>query len=143
MIAMSDTAVPAQPRVIEGAGGVVFNDGGKVLVIRHRKGEWVFPKGHVEDDERLVETALREVSEEAGVQASCPEPEARWVTRYVNARAEPREITWFLLETDADTPTMREALFPEGAFLPPNEALERLTFDEDRRLLERVLEHRT
>lgn len=139
---MSDTAVPPRPHVIEGAGGVVFNDDGEVLVIRHRKGEWVFPKGHVEDDERLVETALREVSEEAGVQASCPEPASRWVTQYVNRRGERREITWFLLETDADTPTMREAMFPEGAFLPPSDALERLTFDEDRRLLENVLEHR-
>ena len=90
----------------------------------------------------MVDTAIREVAEEAGVQARCTEPGARFATAYVNPRNEFREITWFVLETDASAPTMRESLFPEGAFLEPAEALERLTFDEDRDLLRRVLEHR-
>src|SRR5680860_767344 len=29
-----------------GAGGVVFDDRGRVLVLRHAGGNWVFPKGH-------------------------------------------------------------------------------------------------
>ena len=142
MADMSDPAVPARKPVVEGAGGVVFNEDGEVLVIRHRKGEWVFPKGHVEDGETMVDTAIREVAEEAGVPARCEDPSASWTTDYVNPRGQYRKITWFLLETDANEPTMREALFPEGAFLDPSEALERLTFDEDRNLLRRVLEHR-
>ena len=34
-----------------GAGGVVFNSKGEVLLLRDRMGFWVFPKGHPEEGE--------------------------------------------------------------------------------------------
>lgn len=122
---------------------MVFNDEGEVLLIRHRKGEWVFPKGHIEPGEDPVETAIREVAEEAGVQAECPRPDRTWTTQYTNPRGEFREITWFALETDASEPTMREAQFPEGEFVPVEEAERRLEFEEDRKLLDKVTESRS
>jgi 8-oxo-dGTP pyrophosphatase MutT (NUDIX family) len=43
---------PQPPRrIVEGAGGVVINDAGAVLLIRHLNGSWVFPKGHIEPGE--------------------------------------------------------------------------------------------
>jgi diadenosine hexaphosphate hydrolase (ATP-forming) len=143
MVAMSDTRPGTRAPLVEGAGGVVFNPDGMVLLIRHRKGEWVFPKGHIEDDEDRLETAVREVAEEAGVIARCPDPSATWTTEYMNPRGERREITWFVLATDADRPTMREAQFPEGAFLEPEAALDRLAFDEDRTLLREIVASRS
>jgi diadenosine hexaphosphate hydrolase (ATP-forming) len=125
--------------VIEGAGGVVVNSEGKVLLIRHHNGTWVFPKGHVDEGETPLEAAIREVAEEAGVDCRCPDPHNTFVTSYVNVRGEPRLITWFLLRTEAREPEMSEPLFPEGEFLPVEEALERLTFAEDRALLRQVL----
>jgi diadenosine hexaphosphate hydrolase (ATP-forming) len=125
----------------EGAGGVVFDADGRVLLIRQRSGPWVFPKGHLDPGETHLSTALREVEEEAGIDATCPDPERRWFTRYVNDRGEPRRITWFRLEAPAGaTPTMRERQFAEGAFLTPGDAAERLSFEEDRALLARVLD---
>ncbi len=124
----------------QGAGGVVFDPEGRVLLIRQRSGGWVFPKGHLDGDEEHLATALREVEEEAGIHAHCDAPEHRWTTRYVNDRGEPRHITWFRLEApQGSVPKMRERQFPEGAFVAPDAALERLTFDEDRELLRRVL----
>ena len=38
-------------KAVPGAGGVVFNDRGEVLLIRDRNGFWVFPKGHLEPGE--------------------------------------------------------------------------------------------
>lgn len=125
--------------VTEGAGGVVVNDEGKVLLIRHYNGTWVFPKGHVDPGETPLEAALREVVEEAGVECHCPDPRTTFSTNYVNARGEARQITWFLLRTKASEPEMSEPLFPEGEFVRPEEALERLSFAEDRRLLREVL----
>ena len=52
---------------VEGAGGVVFNGQGLVLLLGHRNGTWVFPKGHLDPGETELEAALREVEEEAGV----------------------------------------------------------------------------
>ena len=127
--------------LVEGAGGVVFNVTGKVLLIREKNGSWVFPKGHLDPGEDYLEAAVREVEEEAGVEARCPHPERCWTTNYINPRGEHRRITWFHLLTDAVRPIMRERRFPEGRFVASDLALELLSFDEDRSLLEGVLEH--
>lgn len=37
------------------------------LVIKHSKGHWSFPKGHIEKGETKLETARREVEEETGI----------------------------------------------------------------------------
>lgn len=125
--------------VTQGAGGVVVNDEGKVLLIRHHDGTWVFPKGHIDPGESQLEAALREVAEEAGVETYCPDPMTIFTTEYVNARGEPRRISWFMLRTDAREPLMPEPLFPEGRFVSPARALEKLSFPEDRSLLRQVL----
>lgn len=39
----------------------------KFLILKHRKGHWSFPKGHIEDGEDLKSAALREVKEETGI----------------------------------------------------------------------------
>ena len=126
-------------RIVEGAGGVVINDEGRVLLIRHRNGTWVFPKGHVEPGESKVDTAVREVEEEAGVQAVALDPRQTWQTEYVNPRREGRRITWYLLRSDARRAILREAIFPTGGFYDPDEALRMLAFDEDRATLKQVL----
>lgn len=124
---------------IEGAGGVVFDPDGRVLLIRQRSGEWVFPKGHLDPGEDHLTAALREVEEETGVSARRADRSRRWTTSYVNARGELRTITWFRLSADTGaTPVMREKQFPEGAFVPVAEAMKRLAFAEDRRLLREV-----
>ena len=111
-------ASPTSPKEpVRGAGGVVFNARGDVLLLRHAHGDWwVFPKGHIDPGEGLLEAALREVEEEAGVRASCPDESAVQTTRYTNPRGEARLITWFLLLSRAAEPVLRERLFPEGGF---------------------------
>ncbi len=127
------------PARVAGAGGVVFNARGEVLLICHRRGSWVFPKGHIDAGETPLVAAVREVEEEAGVTAHAPDPAVSWTTEYQNDRGEARTITWFRLVTDATAPILREAQFPDGEFLPAPQALETLSFAEDRKLLEAVL----
>lgn len=126
-------------RVVEGAGGVVVNHIGMVLLIRHKNGTWVFPKGHIEAGESKADAAVREVEEEAGVQASVIDPRQTWQTQYVNPRREGRRITWYLLRTEAEETVMREPIFPTGGFFAPEEALRMLAFDEDKQMLKHVL----
>lgn len=130
---------PRRGEVVAGAGGVLFDPHGRVLVLRHANGDLIFPKGHLEPGETPLQAALREVEEEAGVLATCPDPSRTWTTAYVNAQGVPREITWFALRTEADVPNLTEELFLAGEFLPPLEALDRLTHATDRELLSRVI----
>lgn len=52
---------------IDAAGGVVENEEGAVLMI-YRRGKWDLPKGKCDDDEDMATCALREVTEETGLQ---------------------------------------------------------------------------
>jgi 8-oxo-dGTP pyrophosphatase MutT (NUDIX family) len=52
------------------AGAVLFRDTRgrrEYLLLKSRTGDWEFPKGGVEGDEELQQTAIREVREEAGI----------------------------------------------------------------------------
>jgi hypothetical protein len=51
--------------VDKAAGGLVFNDEGKILFI-FRNGKWDLPKGGIEKNEEYDEAAIREVEEETG-----------------------------------------------------------------------------
>jgi len=50
------------------AGGVVYF-GNAILLLKKFNGDWVLPKGKVEEDEDIVEASVREVYEEGGVKA--------------------------------------------------------------------------
>ena len=52
---------------VDAGGGVVFNEDGAVLMI-FRRGKWDLPKGKRDDGEEMDYCALREVSEETGLQ---------------------------------------------------------------------------
>jgi 8-oxo-dGTP pyrophosphatase MutT (NUDIX family) len=52
---------------IDAGGGVVQNENGQVLMI-YRRGKWDLPKGKRDDGEDIATCALREVTEETGLQ---------------------------------------------------------------------------
>ncbi|ODN70950.1 NUDIX hydrolase [Methylobrevis pamukkalensis] len=55
-----------------GVSAGIWNDGGRLLLIRRAKapfvGSWSFPGGHVDAGETLAEAARREVREECGIE---------------------------------------------------------------------------
>lgn len=52
---------------IEAAGGIVENNNHEILFI-YRRGKWDLPKGKMEANETIENTAIREVEEETGIQ---------------------------------------------------------------------------
>ncbi len=125
------------------AGGVLLEDG-KVLLIRTRnlKGEevWTFPKGLVEPGESPERAALREVFEETGYEAEIVAPLGQvtyWFVR--DGKRVKKTVDWFLMRP------IRRVKEPdwevEGvAWVPLEEAAERLRYKSDRELLDRVRE---
>ncbi|WP_018465102.1 NUDIX hydrolase [Calidithermus timidus] len=127
---MEAKAKPSE-RVL-GAGGVVFNPAGEVLLIRDRMGYWVFPKGHLDEGESPEQAALREVREETGIEGevlgNLPS------TRYTNNRGVEREIRWFLMLGQG--PIRLEPGLTGAGFFALEEARRILAFPEDLKLLE-------
>ena len=122
---------------VPGAGGVVFDEAGRVLVLTLAGGETVFPKGHIEPGETALEAAVREVEEETGVKAWCDDP-TEYTTSYVNPRGVPRRVTWFAMRASGQTPVVTERGLRSARFHPVGEALRLLTHEDNRELLRKV-----
>jgi 8-oxo-dGTP diphosphatase len=58
------------PTHIVAVGGLITNDEGKILLVKHPIRGWEFPGGQVEAGEDLIEALKREVEEESGILVS-------------------------------------------------------------------------
>jgi ADP-ribose pyrophosphatase YjhB (NUDIX family) len=122
------------------AGGIVFRPaGGKkggvsVLLVSSKKepGHWIFPKGHVERGESAKEAALRETEEEAGVDGDLLGPvgalEFDW-------HGKQYRVEYFLIRATDET---NKTDGRTKVWLPYDEALTRLTYEDTRQLLRKA-----
>ena len=120
------------------AGGVVVRrDSGRVRVLlvtaRRSPGEWVLPKGHIEEDETAEEAAAREVREETGVVATIGEVvgELEYSTPRGRIRARFYAMT-FESESAPDEPRT-------PAWLDVAEAKKRLRWDDAKALIDKAV----
>ena len=143
-------SAPGSPRRLpaveeRSAGGVVVDvhEGeARIAVIarRNRAGrlEWCLPKGHIEGDETLVETAAREVAEETGIEARVlvelgtidywfATPDRR-IHKFVHHYLMEAIGGYLTIDNDPD----HEAV--DVAWLPLREAPRHLTFPNERRI---------
>ncbi len=130
------------------AGGVVFRGAApEVLVISLKGGRVVtLPKGQVEAGERYPETALREVLEETGIRGVILNPLGK-VQYYFTVWQEGmpatvrKEVHYFLMRAQDENATPRPQLSEVEAafFLPAREALERLSYPNEREILRKAL----
>jgi|CXWL01.1.fsa_nt_gi ADP-ribose pyrophosphatase YjhB (NUDIX family) len=58
-----------EPKVTPCAGGIVLGDSGTLVLVKRLGGDgsWLFPKGHVEENETLEQASRREIEEETGL----------------------------------------------------------------------------
>ena len=118
---------------IRAAGGVVVRDGRVLLVHRPRHGDWSLPKGKLELGESWEEAAVREVGEEAGVRGTIVRELG---STHYDVRGEPKEVRWFVMETDDEPAAQNEV--DEVRWVPLGDAPALLTYDRDHELLRRI-----
>lgn len=122
-------------------GGVVIYRG-KILTLyksyKNKYEGWVLPKGTVEAGEEYEETAIREVKEEAGVQASI----IKYIGKSQYSFTVPedtveKDVHWFLMTANSYySKPQREEYFVDSGYYKFHEAYHLLKFSNERQILE-------
>jgi 8-oxo-dGTP pyrophosphatase MutT (NUDIX family) len=131
------------------AGGVVFRlrSGGGVemaLILTHEH-RWQLPKGWIDEGESPAETAVREVREEAGVDAEVVAPlgdiEYRYVSKYDSEPVRVRKrVHVFLLRYTGGSTDDHDDEVIEARWVEIGEAEAMLSFEDERRMMAKARE---
>lgn len=121
-------------------GIILHNEKREYLIIQHLAGHWDFPKGHVERGETEEETALREIREETGLQATIL-PGFRESVNYLVRGRIPKEVVYFLGRPNGDQVRLQAEEVQDFQFLPYEAARAKLTFESNRLLLDKAQAH--
>ncbi|MDA7916068.1 NUDIX hydrolase [Verrucomicrobia bacterium] len=119
------------------AGGVLwreFPDGRRLaLVHRHRYDDWSLPKGKSDKGETLDETALREVQEETGCQATL----GKFIKVLIyDVGSRQKEVHYWQMAFVSDGGPIDEDEVAEVEWVSATNALRKLTYESERDLLE-------
>lgn len=122
----------------ECAGGVVFFDN-SVLLLKNHKEEWVLPKGVIRNNQLALDVALDRVKIEGGVDANVISPAGETSYEFYSySRKIPvcNKIDWFIMQATSDSYSFnKEQGFLDGGFFPIDEALEKITYSQDKSLV--------
>ena len=130
------------------AGGVVLADlrsDAPVALVAHRsvRGslQWTLPKGAREEGETVTQTALREVREETGLEAELIGPLDTIDYWFVWAPERTRYhkfVHYFLMRFVGGDFSERDHEMEDAAWFEPAEARRRMSFANERRLLDLI-----
>lgn len=118
--------------------GAIIIDNAKVLLVKHKKGHWDFPKGHMEQGETEVQTAIREVKEETNINIDIDEMK-RYVVTYNPQPNVVKEVVFFVAKKIDGDILLQEAEISEAEWLEYSQALEQITFQTNKDLLKKVI----
>lgn len=125
------------------AGGIVFNDKEEVLLINPTNSDyWTFPKGHPKEGQTLKEAALAEVQEEGGVRGEIIQKvgDSKYVYNNPEHGKTFKVVTLYLMKYLGGDPRDHDWEVKEAGWFPPEQALEKLSFKNDKELLKKAME---
>ena len=110
------------------------------LIEEMKAGHYSIPKGHVENNETEIETALREIKEETNLEVNL-DSNFREVVSYSPYKGCIKEVVFFVAK--AKTFDMKEQLIEVTSlkWLEPVDAINILTFDSDKEVLKKALKY--
>lgn len=120
-------------------GCIVINNKNEVLLIHHNKGHWDFPKGHVENGETEIQTAIREVKEETNIDVEVNE-KYRYTTQYSPEENVMKEVVYFLAKNINNTKEAQLEEVSEVEWVKFEEAIEKITYITSKEILEKLKE---
>ena len=127
---------------------MVLFTSGKVLLLRHSSissrggGHWDFPKGHIDDGETEIQTALRELEEETGITHANIIDGFRDTITYTFSGGQgqiEKEVVFFIAFTKESNVTLSHEHI-DYSWLDFDSAFSRLTYDNARQVLRNAIE---
>lgn len=110
----------------------------KVLLIKQKHGGHIgFPKGHIEQDESIEETALRETQEEVGLKVLLTNISEHITYTLPNGKR--KKVTYFLAFNASDSIQIQEEEIVHADFYEFEEAYTLLTYQNDRDVLHKFI----
>lgn len=113
----------------------------EVLLTQHSSNHyWGFPKGRIDPGQSSKEAALREVKEEGGVEAEIIEKvgDSKYVYTFGGEKIF-KVVTIYLMKYIKGDPKNHDWEVSEAGWFTSEEALKKLSFSKDRKLLEIAL----
>jgi ADP-ribose pyrophosphatase YjhB (NUDIX family) len=125
------------------AGGVVINEFDEIIVVS-QKGKiktWSLPKGHVEEGETELETAIREIYEESGAKnLDFIKPLGTYERHSMDDETELKIRTFFLFKTLKQKLNPIDKENPEAIWVHKNKVSELLTHPKDKEFFLKISE---
>ncbi len=118
--------------------GCIIIHENKVLLVQHNEGHWDFPKGHIEKNETEIQTAIREVKEETNIDVVVQE-DKRYVSEYCPKEGTFKQVIFFLATCKETQTKKQESEIKNIEWLPLEEAIERITYSNSKKILKQVI----
>ena len=121
-------------------GAVVYNPKKhSFLIIKMLNGNWGFPKGHTEDQETDIQTAIREVMEETGINIEILDRFKKSI-KYIPFPEVLKEVIFFIGITEEEKVTIDKDEIEDYMWCSYEEALKMITYKPQRDVMESSLQ---
>lgn len=117
-----------------------FDDVLKILIVKHNKGHYSFSKGHVEDGETEVETALREIKEETNLDVIIDDG-FRFVKSYSPKEGVIKDVVYFVATPINDDVIAQDIEIESISWYDLDKAYDIITYDDDKETLRKAIEY--
>lgn len=118
--------------------GCTIIENNKILLIKHQKGHWGFPKGHMEKDETPMQTAIREVKEETNIDVEILSKK-EYTEIYTTQEEVHRKVVYFIAKKIGGELKPQESEVEIVKWFNFEEAMQTLTYEESKQILKEVI----
>lgn len=128
---------------ISSGGVVVF--GNTILLLRKFNGDWVLPKGRLEEGESTRTAAVREVFEESGVKGEIIKYLGKIKYNYKNIKRDEivlKTVHWYLMKANnMDSKPQKQEGFADAVFVHMDKVTDLVRYSDEREILSKSITH--
>lgn len=120
-------------------GCIIIKNKKVLLVYEKNRNFWGFPKGHIEEGENEIETALREVKEEVGIDVEI-DISKRYTLKYIIKDEIEKTTVLYVASPKNENIKKQESEIEDIKWCNYEEALKTLTFENSKEMFKKVIE---